>query len=81
MSQYKTKYYPKSFSAQYNCYELMYYEVFETWKEALARETQLKAGNRKRKEKLVNNKNRDWLDVAGSFATLGSDHFYIEEIW
>ena len=49
MVQHKTKYYPKSFSAQYNCYNLMYYELFETYNEALAREKQLKSGNRKRK--------------------------------
>lgn len=81
MFQHKTKFYPKSFTAKFNCYELMYYEIFESWKEALARETQLKAGNRKRKEKLIDSKNSDWLDLAGSFTMLGSDNFYIEDIW
>jgi len=79
--QHKIKFYPKSFSAQYNCYHLMYYEIFNTWNEALEREKQLKAGNRKRKEKLINSKNAEWEDLAGSFAALEKDEFYIKEIW
>ncbi|WP_440068571.1 hypothetical protein [Tenacibaculum discolor] len=32
--------------------------------EAIAREKQLKTGNRKRKENLINLENPDWLDLA-----------------
>lgn len=81
MTQHKTKYYPKSFSAQYNCYNLMYYELFETYNEALAREKQLKSGNRKRKISLIESKNPDWLDLASSYASLGGEDYLIKEIW
>ena len=81
MVQHKTKHFPNSFTAKYNCYHLMYYEEFEEYAQALEREQQLKAGNRKRKETLINNQNPEWKDLAGSFATLGESHFYIEEIW
>ena len=81
MTQHKTKYYPKSFSAQYNCYNLMYYELFETYNEALAREKQLKSGNRKRKILLIESKNPDWLDLVSSYASLGGEDYLIKEIW
>lgn len=64
MIQHKTKYFPKSFTAKYNCDRLIYFEKFDTVSDAFARETQLKAGNRARKEKLINNLNPDWKDLA-----------------
>jgi putative endonuclease len=79
--EHKTKYYPKSFTAKYNCYNLMYYEVFDMRKEAFNRETQLKTGNRKRKISLIESINPEWKDLAGSFATLGKDNFEVVEIW
>lgn len=50
-------------------------------KEAFNRETQLKAGNRKRKISLIESVNSEWRDLASSFAALGKDNFEIVEIW
>jgi putative endonuclease len=54
----------KGFTHRYNCDKLVYFEQFSTMDEAIAREKQLKAGNRKRKEDLITNENPDWLDLA-----------------
>ena len=54
----------KGFSHRYNCDKLVYFEQFSTMDEAIAREKQLKAGSRKRKENLINLDNPDWLDLA-----------------
>ena len=67
MRQHKTKFYPKSFTAQYNCDRLVYFEEFELVNDAFLRETQLKAGNRKRKEKLINSVNPEWNDLAADW--------------
>ena len=47
--QHKTKKY-KGFSSKYNCDKLVYYEEFTNIIQAIAREKQLKAGSRKRKD-------------------------------
>ena len=52
------------FTHRYNCDKLVYFEQFSTMDEAIAREKQLKAGSRKRKENLINLENPDWLDLA-----------------
>ena len=54
----------KGFSHRYNCDKLVYFEQFSTIDEVIAREKQLKAGNRKRKENLINLENPDWLDLS-----------------
>lgn len=64
MYQHKTKYYPKSFTAKYNCDMLMYYEVYDTSHEAIGREKQLKAGSRIKKENLVELENPEWNDLS-----------------
>ena len=61
--KHRTKYYPKSFSAKYNVCKLVYYETFDKLYEARARETQLKAGNRKRKEMLIRSTNPEYRDL------------------
>ena len=52
-----------SFTAQYNVEKLVYYEVANHPEAAIAREKQIKGWNRKRKEKLIANKNPNWLDL------------------
>lgn len=52
-----------SFSSKYNLNKLVYYEVFEDVKLAIAREKQIKAGNRQRKIDLINNLNPMWKDL------------------
>ena len=61
--QHKTKTY-KGFTSKYNCEKLVYFEEFDTPSEAIAREKQLKAGSRKRKNDLVNLENPNWNDLS-----------------
>ena len=61
--QHKTKI-KKGFTAKYNCDKLVYFEEFNDINQAIKREKQLKAGNRKYKDSLINYKNPEWLDLA-----------------
>jgi putative endonuclease len=61
--QHKTKEY-KGFTAKYNCGKLVYFEEYSDISDAISREKQLKAGNRKRKEALINKDNPDWNDLS-----------------
>ncbi|MEW4922741.1 GIY-YIG nuclease family protein [Algibacter sp. 2305UL17-15] len=61
--QHKTKAF-KGFTAKYNCDKLVYFEDFSDINDAIGREKQLKAGNRKRKEDLINKDNPDWNDLS-----------------
>ena len=53
----------KSFTAQYNVENLVYYEVTNNPEAAIDREKQIKSWNRKRKEKLIESKNPNWIDL------------------
>ena len=61
--QHKKKSY-KGFTSKYNCDKLVYFEEFEDVNFAIIREKQLKSGNRKSKEDLINIENSDWLDLS-----------------
>jgi putative endonuclease len=61
--QHKNKFYPKSFTAKYNCDKLVYYFFCTRIEEAIAVEKSLKGGNRKKKINLVNSINPKWLDL------------------
>ena len=63
MGKHKTKFYAKSFSAQYNVDRLVYFEELDSMTKAIAREKQLKAGSRTQKEKLINSINPAWDDL------------------
>jgi len=52
-----------SFSSKYNLSKLVYYEFFEDVIKAIEREKQIKAGNRKKKEELINKFNPSWEDL------------------
>ena len=54
----------KGFTSKYNCDKLVYFEEFEAINFAITREKQLKAGNRKQKEDLINTENSDWVDLS-----------------
>ena len=60
----KTKKYKNAFSAKYNTDKLVWYQEFDSILDALAREKQLKAGNRARKLKLIEEMNPEWRDLA-----------------
>ena len=50
----------KSFAGKYNCIYLVYYEGFDTAKEAIAREKQLKKWRREKKNALITAFNPKW---------------------
>ncbi|MBT8186045.1 MAG: GIY-YIG nuclease family protein [Eudoraea sp.] len=54
----------KVFTSRYNCSKLVYYEPFDHIRDAINREKQLKAGNRKRKLDLVSGMNPQWNDLS-----------------
>lgn len=47
----------KGFSSKYKLTKLVYYETFNDIGDAIAREKQIKAGSRKKKEELIKNLN------------------------
>jgi putative endonuclease len=59
----KNKTYPKSFTARFNCFKLVYYEFYPHIEEAIAAEKAIKGGSRARKIQLVNSMNPEWLDL------------------
>ena len=63
VNQHKEKYNPKSFTAKYNLDKLVYFEAFQMIGDAIGREKQLKAGNRAKKEALINKLNPKWYDL------------------
>ena len=54
---------PNSFTAKYDVHKLVYFEMTSDIKAAIEREKQLKSWNRKRKNKLVESRNPQWLDL------------------
>ena len=53
----------EGFTKRYNITKLVYYEVFDDVRAAIAREKQLKGGSRQKKVDLVNSMNREWHDL------------------
>lgn len=64
IKEHKNKKYCNSFIKKYNCDILVYFEEFDIVNDAFKREKQLKAGNRKKKEDLINSINPEWIDLA-----------------
>ena len=58
--EHKTNFYPKSFTARYNCNKIVWFEFLPHIEEAIGREKQIKASNRKAKELLINSINTTW---------------------
>ena len=52
-----------SFTAQYNVENLVYYEVTSNPEAAIAREKQIKSWSRVKKNKLIESKNPNWVDL------------------
>ncbi len=63
VQQHQQKVHPKSFTARYNLNKLVYYEAFQMIGDAIAREKQLKAGNRAKKIALIEINNSNWDDL------------------
>jgi len=62
--EHKTKFYPDSFTAKYQCDRLIYYEEFSDVEEAIKREKQLKKYKRTFKANLINQMNAEWKDLS-----------------
>lgn len=56
----------EGFTARYNVEQLVYFEATTNVTAAIEREKQIKGWSRKRKNKLVESKNPQWLDLSGS---------------
>ena len=52
-----------SFTAQYNIDKLVYFEISSDINVAIEREKQIKGWNRKHKNKLIESKNPNWIDL------------------
>ena len=62
--EHKNKLHPHSFTARYNLTNLVYYETTSEIRSAIAREKQIKSGNRARKIELIQKMNPDWKDLS-----------------
>ena len=61
--EHKTKAFPESFTAKYECNILVYYRAFSGIVEAIAEEKRLKGGGRLQKLKLIEEMNPKWDDL------------------
>ncbi|GMQ28161.1 GIY-YIG nuclease family protein [Algoriphagus confluentis] len=61
--EHKTGLNNNSFTSKYKIIKLIYYESFHSIEEAINREKQIKGGNRKKKESLINTINPEWKDL------------------
>ena len=64
IEEHKTKFYPDSFTAKYQCDRLVYYEEFSDVEEAIKREKQLKRYKTTWKANLINQMNPEWKDLS-----------------
>jgi len=64
VQQHQNKEHPKSFTAKYNCNQLVYYESFSSIVEAIAREKNIKNWKREWKDELINSINPEWKDLS-----------------
>ncbi|MES2763209.1 MAG: GIY-YIG nuclease family protein [Bacteroidota bacterium] len=62
--EHRTGAYQKSFTSKYALNKLVYYEVFLRVEDAIAREKQIKAGSRVKKENLIISMNPNWNDLS-----------------
>jgi putative endonuclease len=51
------------FTKKYNVYILVYFEKYNSIKDVISREKQLKSGSRIKKELLINKYNPEWKDL------------------
>jgi putative endonuclease len=63
MWQHRNQWFSKSFKARYHCIHLAYYHFYETIAIAISSEKRLKAKQQKEKERLINSRNPQWLDL------------------
>ncbi len=61
--QHKTRFYKNSFTDLNNCNILLWYELHNNIREAIAREKKIKGRSRIRKAELINKMNPEWEDL------------------
>ena len=61
--EHKNHFDKSSFTSRYNVENLVYYEVTTNVESAILREKQIKSWNRNRKNKLIESKNPEWVDL------------------
>jgi len=64
--QHKNKAIP-GFTKKYNCDRLVYYEINEDINQSIAREKQIKAWSRAKKDALIATMNPEWNDLAADW--------------
>lgn len=62
--QHKSKEFPHSFTARFNCNKLVYFETYTSIQESIAREKNLKNWKREWKNELINRLNPEWKDLS-----------------
>ncbi|MEX2116262.1 MAG: GIY-YIG nuclease family protein [Bacteroidota bacterium] len=62
--QHKQKEVPRSFTARYNCTNLVYFEEFWDPLSGIAREKEIKGWLRSKKVALIESMNPDWKDLS-----------------
>ena len=63
--EHRTGFYKDAFTSKYNVNKLVYFEEFTRIEDAIAREKQIKAGNRQKKLEMINRFNPEWNDLSG----------------
>ncbi len=61
--EHKSRFDLNSFTAKYKVNKLVYFEKFQSVRDAIAREKQLKHRNREWKDRLISEKNPKWVDL------------------
>ncbi|HEX9162651.1 MAG TPA: GIY-YIG nuclease family protein [Thermoanaerobaculia bacterium] len=70
VAEHKRKKYPHAFTAHYNFYRLVWFEVVTDLDHARRREMQIKRWTRVKKVALVQAKNRWWRDLSATWTDL-----------
>ena len=55
----------KGFTSKYNVVKLVYYEIHDDIRDAIAREKQIKGGSRKKNIVMIDGLNSEWKDLYG----------------
>ncbi|MBI3114618.1 MAG: GIY-YIG nuclease family protein [Candidatus Harrisonbacteria bacterium] len=55
------------FTKKYNLNKLVYFEIFDSIQDAIAREKQIKGGSRRKKIALIESMNADFKDLSDDF--------------
>ena len=65
--QHKAGVHPSSFTRRYNVTSLVYFELSNDIRSAIAREKQIKGWKRSKKIKLIESTNPEWVDLAADW--------------